>query len=100
MLALNYVHHGEARLVCESHEEWGRSFQALHPQLPPLTLDDVDATEGRPLVVSGLTPAGTLLHGLGLGCARSCPRLQPGDSAEGCPLVVGLGCWLCSGPNV
>ena len=54
MLALNYVHHGEARLVCEAHEEWGRSFQALHPQLPALGLSDVDATEGRPLVVSVL----------------------------------------------
>lgn len=52
MLALNYVYHGEARLVCEAHEQWGASFQALHPQLPPLGLGDVDASEGRPLVVS------------------------------------------------
>ena len=51
MLAFNYVHHGEARLVCEAHEQWGHGFQALHPPLPPLTLADVDATEGRPLVV-------------------------------------------------
>jgi hypothetical protein len=30
--------------------------QALHPPLPPLRLADVDATEGRPLVVGYLSP--------------------------------------------
>lgn len=70
MLALNYVHHGEARLVCEAHEEWGHSFQALHPPLPPLTLDDVDAAEGRPLVVSW---QGGCAHGA---CIFLCPVLR------------------------
>lgn len=27
LLALNYAHHGDSRLVCEAHEEWGRRFQ-------------------------------------------------------------------------
>lgn len=27
LLALNYVHHGESRLVCEAHEKWGERFQ-------------------------------------------------------------------------
>lgn len=51
LLALNYVHPGEERLVCEAHEQWGTAFQSLHPQLPPLTAADVDCSEGRPLVV-------------------------------------------------
>ena len=51
LLALNYVHPGESALVCDAHAEWGRVFQALHPPLTPLTLADVDAAEGRPLVV-------------------------------------------------
>ncbi|KAL4452759.1 hypothetical protein ABPG75_008421 [Micractinium tetrahymenae] len=56
LLALNYVHHGESRLVCAAHEQWGRCFQELHPQLPPLTAADVDTTEGRPLVVGYVSP--------------------------------------------
>ncbi|PSC74350.1 putative UDP-N-acetylglucosamine-peptide N-acetylglucosaminyltransferase SPINDLY [Micractinium conductrix] len=56
LLALNYAHHGDSRLVCEAHEEWGRRFQELHPQLPPLTAADVDTTEGRTLVVGYISP--------------------------------------------
>lgn len=56
LLALNYVHHGESRLVCEAHEKWGERFQELHPQLPPLTAADVDTTDSRPLVVGYVSP--------------------------------------------
>lgn len=101
MLALNYVHHGEARLVCEAHEEWGRSFQALHPPLPPLTLDDVDAADGRPLVVSWQG-----------GCAHGAWVLQapvpisgfPGDSAcclpSRSPVSFAYGPFLAGGLRV
>lgn len=40
--------------MCAAHEEWGASFQALHPQLSPLGLADVDCAVGRPLVVRSL----------------------------------------------
>lgn len=52
LLTLNYLHHGEAPLVFEAHETWGRGFEKLHPRMPEVTLADVDNTNGRPLVVS------------------------------------------------
>lgn len=36
LLALNYIHQGEERLVCAAHEEWGRDFQRQFKPLPPL----------------------------------------------------------------
>ena len=36
LLALNYIHQGEERLVCAAHEEWGLDFQRQFKPLPPL----------------------------------------------------------------
>lgn len=36
LLALNYIHQGEERLVCAAHEEWGAAFQRQFRPLPPL----------------------------------------------------------------
>ncbi len=36
LLALNYIHQGEERLVCSAHEAWGERFQLLFTPLPPL----------------------------------------------------------------
>lgn len=56
LLALNYVYCGETEIVCKAHVEWGQNFEALHRPLSELSLNDIDLTERRPLVVGYLTP--------------------------------------------
>lgn len=57
LLALNYIHQGEERLVCSAHEAWGERFHAQFTPLPPLPppprprhatpLSDVSAHENK-----------------------------------------------------
>ena len=56
LLALNYIHGGEQRLVCAAHEEWGREFQEQFTPLPLLPPVSLDADAERPLVVGYVSP--------------------------------------------
>lgn len=56
LLALNYIHPGESRLVCSSHSDWGKRFQQLFTPLPAQHLKDFPAEPGAPLVIGYVTP--------------------------------------------
>ena len=34
LLGLNYIHDGDASVICDAHLEWGRMFQTSFPQMP------------------------------------------------------------------
>lgn len=58
LLALNYIHPGEAPLVCAAHAEWGRDYlgQLIQP-LPPINRNCwPQLSSGRKLRVGYLSP--------------------------------------------
>lgn len=58
LLALNYIHPGEAPLVCEAHADWGSAFLSqLTRPLPPITRSNwQQLIGGRKLRVGYLSP--------------------------------------------
>lgn len=56
LLALNYIHSGEAASVSTAHEEWGEHFQQLFTALPAQQPQDFPADPKAPLVVGYISP--------------------------------------------
>ena len=56
LLALNYIHNGEDRMVCEAHAAWGKQFQQLFTPLPQLAPTETSSDSTEPMIVGYLSP--------------------------------------------
>ena len=87
LLAVNYIHQGEERLVCAAHEEWGLDFQRQFKPLPPLP---PPPRHRRPAASRPASPEAAAAGG-SAGAASASSARMPDDRASHMESLTGGG---------